>query len=272
MLYSACLIRSDLICACLIRCIFRYIKTTPILNGPVVFSPHISPKSLESLSNDHLQLLGGNYYMILYASLALKKLHPFQVHKHKKTVKRRIQKELEILASLKHRHLMSLKAYVHQPPDRFNMKFCLYMLGNYVTCVCWCLVHAMVSFKFSPMWHGYGDCRFLLDQVDFGRTNGTEIMLTNINMPLPDMMTKLLKSERATRSGWCWGGDRWLRSGVWVVVLAMSDGSGSKQYYINSKEDRTLDSIKNDTSSNRWIIASTYATSLFQELRSDVPK
>ncbi|GJY42619.1 zinc finger, RING/FYVE/PHD-type containing protein [Tanacetum coccineum] len=33
-----------------------------------------------------------------------------------------------------------------------------------------------------------------------------------------------------------------------------------------------LDSIKNDTSSNYWIIASTYATSLFQELRSDVPK
>nr|GEU31081.1 hypothetical protein [Tanacetum cinerariifolium] len=23
--------------------------------------------------------------------------------------------------------------------------------GNYVTCVCWCLVHAMVSFKFSLM-------------------------------------------------------------------------------------------------------------------------
>ncbi|GKD02879.1 hypothetical protein Tco_1177853 [Tanacetum coccineum] len=33
-----------------------------------------------------------------------------------------------------------------------------------------------------------------------------------------------------------------------------------------------LDSIKKDTSSNYWIIANTYATSLFQELRSDVPK
>ncbi|GKB27958.1 ribonuclease H-like domain-containing protein [Tanacetum coccineum] len=183
------------------------------------------------------QLLGGNYYMILYASLALKKLHPFQVHKHKKTVKRRIQKDLEILASLKHRHLISLKAYVHQPPDRFFLVYgyvptgsledamirmrgdelqlgwdawlriavgiinelqyihftcCtifwnLYMSlmyadvfvfaeialfakgvhsGNYVTCVCWCLFHAMVSFKFSLMCGmEYGDCRFLLDQV-----------------------------------------------------------------------------------------------------------
>ncbi|GJV24893.1 ADP-ribosylation factor GTPase-activating protein AGD3 [Tanacetum coccineum] len=114
-----------LISAYLIRCIFRYIKTTPILTGPVVFSPHISPKSLESsLSNDnHLQLLGGNYYIILNASLALKKLHPFQIHKHKKTVKRRVQKDLEILASLKHRHLMSLKAYVHHPPDRFCLVY-----------------------------------------------------------------------------------------------------------------------------------------------------
>ncbi|GKB75026.1 hypothetical protein Tco_0936438 [Tanacetum coccineum] len=48
-------------------------------------------------------------------------------------------------------------------------------------------------------------------------------------------------------------------------------GSG-RAYYINPKEDKMLDSIKNDTSSNYWIIASTYATSLFQELRSDVPK
>ncbi|GKA02624.1 inactive leucine-rich repeat receptor-like protein kinase CORYNE, partial [Tanacetum coccineum] len=106
-----------------LRCIFRYIKTNPILNGPVVFSSHISPKSLESLYNDHLQLLGGNYYMILNASLSLKKLHPFQIHKHKKTVKRRVQKDLEILTTLKHRHLMSLKAYVHQPPDKFCLVY-----------------------------------------------------------------------------------------------------------------------------------------------------
>lgn len=118
-----------LICACLIRCIFRYIKTTPILKGPVVFSPQISPKSLDSalhLSNDHLQLLGGNYYLLTLdpqLTLALKKLHPFQIHKHKKSVKRRVQRDLEILASLKHRHLMSLKAYVHQPPDRFCLVY-----------------------------------------------------------------------------------------------------------------------------------------------------
>ncbi|GJU04334.1 reverse transcriptase domain-containing protein [Tanacetum coccineum] len=50
-----------------------------------------------------------------------------------------------------------------------------------------------------------------------------------------------------------------------------SYGSG-RAYYINPKEDKTLDSIKKDNSSNCWIITSTYATSLSRELRSDVSK
>ncbi|GKA33934.1 hypothetical protein Tco_0720363 [Tanacetum coccineum] len=50
-----------------------------------------------------------------------------------------------------------------------------------------------------------------------------------------------------------------------------SDGSG-RAHYINPKEDKTLDSIKRDTSLNRWTITNTYATSLSQELRSDVSK
>ncbi|GJR53676.1 hypothetical protein Tco_1404197 [Tanacetum coccineum] len=50
-----------------------------------------------------------------------------------------------------------------------------------------------------------------------------------------------------------------------------SDGSG-RAHYINPKEDRTLDSIKRDTSLNHWTITNTYATSLSRELRSDVSK
>ncbi|GJT11980.1 hypothetical protein Tco_0859022 [Tanacetum coccineum] len=50
-----------------------------------------------------------------------------------------------------------------------------------------------------------------------------------------------------------------------------SDGSG-RAHYINPKEDKTLGSIKRDTSSNRWTITNTYATSLSRELRSDVSK
>ncbi|GJS97878.1 ribonuclease H-like domain-containing protein [Tanacetum coccineum] len=50
-----------------------------------------------------------------------------------------------------------------------------------------------------------------------------------------------------------------------------SDGSG-RAHYINPKEDKTLDSIKRDTSLNRWTITNTYATSLSRELRSDVSK
>ncbi|GKD25715.1 Toll/interleukin-1 receptor domain-containing protein [Tanacetum coccineum] len=50
-----------------------------------------------------------------------------------------------------------------------------------------------------------------------------------------------------------------------------SDGSG-RAHYINPKEDKTLDSIKRDTSLDRWTITNTYATSLSRELRSDVSK
>ncbi|GJY04996.1 protein NPG1 [Tanacetum coccineum] len=45
-----------------------------------------------------------------------------------------------------------------------------------------------------------------------------------------------------------------------------------RAYYINSKENKTLDSIKKDNSLNCWVITSTCATSLSQELRSDVSK
>ncbi|KAI3720470.1 hypothetical protein L6452_21388 [Arctium lappa] len=112
-----------LVCACLVRCILRYMKRIPILKGPVVFSPEISPKALESGVVNERQVLGsspnGKYYMTVLESgltVAVKKVEPFESGSspegQRKRVKRRIQRELEILASLRHRHLMRLRAYV----------------------------------------------------------------------------------------------------------------------------------------------------------------
>lgn len=113
---------SALLCALLVRCIFRYMNRIPILKGPVVFSPEISPKTLESAVANETQVLGsspnGKYYMTVLdngLTIAVKKLEPFETgspEAQRKRVKRRIQRELEILAGLKHRHLMSLRAYV----------------------------------------------------------------------------------------------------------------------------------------------------------------
>ncbi|KAI3682238.1 hypothetical protein L2E82_50012 [Cichorium intybus] len=117
-----------LVCACLVRCVFIYMKRNPILKGPVVFSPEISPKTLQSALANESQVLGssrnGKYYMTVLDNgfrIAVKKLEPHEIgspEAESKSVKRRIQRELEILASLRHRHLMSLRAYVCES-DRF---------------------------------------------------------------------------------------------------------------------------------------------------------
>nr|XP_043623212.1 inactive leucine-rich repeat receptor-like protein kinase CORYNE [Erigeron canadensis] len=122
-----------LVCALLIRCIFIYIiNRVPILRGPVVFSPSISPKSLQaalvsnqlvhlgggpsSLNNNNAQEGGGGkYYKATLLdngfTVAVKKLPPFDVN-HNKT-RRRMQRDLEILAGLRHRHLLTLRAYLY---------------------------------------------------------------------------------------------------------------------------------------------------------------
>lgn len=115
-----------LVCGFLVRCILRYMKRIPILKGPVVFSPEISPKALESaLVNERQVSLSpnGKYYMTLVdngLTIAVKKLEPFETQR--KSVKRGIQRELEILGRLRHRHLMRLRAYVCEP-DRLCLVY-----------------------------------------------------------------------------------------------------------------------------------------------------
>lgn len=53
-------------CAYVVRCLVRYMNRTPILKGPVIFSPKIAPKTLQSALASENQLLGsssnGKYY------------------------------------------------------------------------------------------------------------------------------------------------------------------------------------------------------------------
>ncbi|GAB4828531.1 hypothetical protein Ancab_018190 [Ancistrocladus abbreviatus] len=112
--------------ACIIRCFLLYINTTPILKGPVVFSPKIDPKTLQSALSNENYLLGsspnGVYYRTALDSglpIAVKRLQPLEIgspeaQAHSKSFKRKIQQELQVLAGLRHRHLMSLRAYVRE--------------------------------------------------------------------------------------------------------------------------------------------------------------
>ncbi|XP_022881656.1 inactive leucine-rich repeat receptor-like protein kinase CORYNE [Olea europaea var. sylvestris] len=119
-----------LLVALLIRFFIRYINRSPILKGPVVFSPKIPPKTLKSALADEPQLLGsspnGKYYKTVLdngLTVAVKQLEPFENvsdEAQSKSVKRRIQQDLEILASLRHRNLMSLRAYIRES-DRYSL-------------------------------------------------------------------------------------------------------------------------------------------------------
>ncbi|GLT48067.1 hypothetical protein SLA2020_217090 [Shorea laevis] len=121
-----------LVFAFLVKCMVQYMNKTPILKGPVVFSPKISPKTLQSALANENELLGsspnGKYYRTVLdngLTIAVKILEPFDAgspERQNKSVKRRIQHELEVLASLKDRNLMSLRAYVRDS-DRFSLVY-----------------------------------------------------------------------------------------------------------------------------------------------------
>lgn len=124
-----------LIVALVVRCFVRYINRTPILKGPVIFSPKIDPKTLQSALSSENQLLGssstGKYYRTVLdngLTIAVKRLEPFSENgslegKGKsKSMKRLIQQELEVLAGLRDRNLMSLRAYVREK-DRFSLVY-----------------------------------------------------------------------------------------------------------------------------------------------------
>lgn len=124
-----------LLFGCLVRCFLRFINRSPILKGPVVFSPKIAPKTLQAALSDENQLLGssptGSYYRTVLDNgliIAVKRLEPFEngspepEAQRKSSLKRLIHQELEILASLRHRNLMSLRAYVRES-DRFSLVY-----------------------------------------------------------------------------------------------------------------------------------------------------
>ncbi|KAL2547276.1 Inactive leucine-rich repeat receptor-like protein kinase CORYNE [Forsythia ovata] len=116
--------------AFLLRCFIRCISRSPILKGPVVFSPKIPPKTLKSALANEPQLLGsspnGKYYKTVLdngLTVAVKQLESFEnvsLEAQSKSAKRRIQLELEILAGLRHRNLMSLRAYIRES-DRYSL-------------------------------------------------------------------------------------------------------------------------------------------------------
>ncbi|KAK4357686.1 hypothetical protein RND71_023296 [Anisodus tanguticus] len=121
-----------LVFAWLVRSFVRYINKAPILKGPVVFSPKIPAKTLQSALANDTHLLGsstcGKYYRTVLdngLTVAVKRLEPFESGSpelHSKSCKRRIQQELQVIASLRHRNLMSLRAYVPEP-DRFFLVY-----------------------------------------------------------------------------------------------------------------------------------------------------
>lgn len=114
----------SLIFALLVRCLIRYMNRTPLLEGPVVFSPQIPSASLKLALNNPTHLLGsgpsGQYFKTQLdngINFAVKKLEPFEATSpevQRKKVKRKIQQQLEILAGLRHRNLMSLRAYIQE--------------------------------------------------------------------------------------------------------------------------------------------------------------
>ncbi|XP_022877013.1 inactive leucine-rich repeat receptor-like protein kinase CORYNE [Olea europaea var. sylvestris] len=97
---------------------------SPNLKGPVVFSPKIPAETLQSALANETQLLGsspnGKYNKTVLDNgliVAVKQLEPFEnvsIEAQSQSVEKTIQQELEILASLRHRNLMSLRAYIHQ--------------------------------------------------------------------------------------------------------------------------------------------------------------
>ncbi|KAL0843032.1 hypothetical protein Bca101_016277 [Brassica carinata] len=111
---------SALVLAFIVRCIVKYMKQTPILKGPVVFSPKITPKSLQGALGNGIQLLGSNpngkYHKVVLDNglvVAVKRLGSPEATSSK-SVKRMLQKQLELLAGLRHRNLMILRAYVRE--------------------------------------------------------------------------------------------------------------------------------------------------------------
>ncbi|KAK1270112.1 Inactive leucine-rich repeat receptor-like protein kinase CORYNE [Acorus gramineus] len=110
-----------------VRTFLLVMNRTPILRGPVVFSPKINPKTLESavVASDRLEPLGGKYFKAVLDTgepVAVKRLGP--PGPQTRPDKRRAHRHLEMLARARHRNLMSLLAYHHARDDgRFSLVY-----------------------------------------------------------------------------------------------------------------------------------------------------
>lgn len=117
------------------RLCLLYANRTPILRGPVVFCPTISPKALQFALSDGTRLVplpgsssrGGYFRTVLDDGLvvAVKRLEPVPpdaaspAPPQSNSAKRRVQRELEALARVSHRNVMGLRAYVRDDGERF---------------------------------------------------------------------------------------------------------------------------------------------------------
>ncbi|ERN06213.1 inactive leucine-rich repeat receptor-like protein kinase CORYNE [Amborella trichopoda] len=117
---------SAVLVATFIRISIFYLSRTPILKGPVIFSPKITSKTIISLIQENplpdCNLIGSNsngkYYKAHLENgsgplIAIKKIETQQKSEPKST-KRLMQQELEVLGRLKHRNILSLRAYIHE--------------------------------------------------------------------------------------------------------------------------------------------------------------
>ncbi|KAL6840442.1 hypothetical protein ACP4OV_030252 [Aristida adscensionis] len=120
-----------------IRVAILHAKNTPaIVRGPVSFAPQISPKNLQAaLPSAQLLAHGahGKYYKLALdndVTVAVKRLDtatrpeasPSVSPKPSKSDMRRVQRQLEALARVRHQNVMPLKAYVREA-DRLSLVY-----------------------------------------------------------------------------------------------------------------------------------------------------
>ncbi|KAL6616647.1 hypothetical protein ACP70R_038917 [Stipagrostis hirtigluma subsp. patula] len=120
-----------------IRVAILHAKNTPaIVKGPVSFTPQIAPKNLQAaLPSAQLLAHGphGRYYKLALdndLTVAVKRLDtanrpeasPSASPKPSKSDMRRVQRQLEALARVRHQNVMTLKAYVREA-DRLSLVY-----------------------------------------------------------------------------------------------------------------------------------------------------
>lgn len=122
------------------HCLF-YVNRIPLLTGPVVFSPKISPKALQCAVFDEdvqsTHLLGSSPTSKCYrveledgVTVAVKRVEPncpdcdcSPAQPETKSALRKVQQGLETLALVNYRNVMSLRAYVRHSHDRFSLVY-----------------------------------------------------------------------------------------------------------------------------------------------------